>query len=208
MKYKLVIFDFDGTISDSFQWFISVSDHVADRFKFKRINKDEIDSLRGFDAKKMLKHHGVPLWKMPMIANYMRKLMTKEIDKITLFKGVDKLLKTLKDRGVILALVTSNSYENSCKILGPENAAMMDYFECGVSLFSKKPKLKKVIRKSGIPKRDAVVICDEIRDVQAAQAVNIPVGVVSWGYTDVEALKTYSPDEVFANIDEIVEKIA
>jgi len=34
MPYKLAIFDFDGTLSDSFAWFLSVINSVADKHKF------------------------------------------------------------------------------------------------------------------------------------------------------------------------------
>lgn len=44
--YKLVIFDFDGTLSDSGDWFISIIDDLADRFRFRRVDRNEIETLR------------------------------------------------------------------------------------------------------------------------------------------------------------------
>ena len=37
--YKLAIFDFDGTLADSFAWFLSVINEVADRYGFRRIEE-------------------------------------------------------------------------------------------------------------------------------------------------------------------------
>lgn len=36
MKYKLVIFDFDGTLADSFPWLTGVVDRVAEKFQFPK----------------------------------------------------------------------------------------------------------------------------------------------------------------------------
>ena len=46
MKYRLVIFDFDGTLADSFPWFVGTLNAVADKFKFKRIEEGAIERLR------------------------------------------------------------------------------------------------------------------------------------------------------------------
>jgi hypothetical protein len=37
MRYKLAIFDFDGTLADSFGWFAGAIDQAADRYRFKRL---------------------------------------------------------------------------------------------------------------------------------------------------------------------------
>ena len=56
MKYKLIIFDFDGTLADSFPWFIKTMDVVTEKFNLKKIGKDEISELRKLDSLSFLKH--------------------------------------------------------------------------------------------------------------------------------------------------------
>ena len=63
MRYQLVIFDFDGTLADSFPWFSRIINDVADRFRFKRMAPHEMDTLRTMDARALMRHLGVPLWK-------------------------------------------------------------------------------------------------------------------------------------------------
>ena len=207
MKYKLVIFDFDGTLADSLPWFFTVADLVADKYKLKRINKDDLETLRTYGAEEMLNLHGVSLWKVPMIANYVRKLLAKDIHQIKMFAGIDGLIKQLSEKGMRLAVLTSNSCENVRQVLGPVNSALIDYYECGVSVFGKPPKLRKLLHKSGVDRNEVICIGDEIRDIVAANHVNIPFGAVAWGYTSIEALKAFSPSEVFACVEEIAEKI-
>jgi phosphoglycolate phosphatase-like HAD superfamily hydrolase len=36
-KYKLAIFDLDGTLSDSLPWFLRVVNSIADKHRFRRI---------------------------------------------------------------------------------------------------------------------------------------------------------------------------
>lgn len=116
-------------------------------------------------------------------------------------------LKELADQGIKIAVVTSNTYENVCKILGPENAALIEYYECGVRIFGKQAKLKKVLKQSGVEAKDAICIGDEIRDIQAAEKVHIPFGAVAWGYTNIEALMAFHPAEVFTQVADIAEKV-
>lgn len=93
-------------------------------------------------------------------------------------------------------------------MLGPQNASLIKYFECGVSLLGKPPKFRKILRKSGAEPDETICIGDEIRDSQAARKNNLAFGAVAWGYTKFEALVAESPQEVFTSVDEIVDKIA
>ncbi|MCD6204178.1 MAG: HAD hydrolase-like protein [Candidatus Marinimicrobia bacterium] len=203
MKYKLVIFDFDGTLADSFPWLTGVVDRVAEKFQFPKIPKSEHGLLRNYDAKKLLKHLGLPLWKALMISNHMRKMMNEEIHTIPLFEGVDHLLTRLHEKKVELAIVSSNSTENVLQVIGQELVAKITYFECGVSIFSKSSKLRKVLSKSGIPAKEVIYIGDEIRDIEAARHVGISSGAVAWGYNTIESLSARHPTELFYTVKDI-----
>jgi phosphoglycolate phosphatase len=207
MKYKLAIFDFDGTLADSFPWFLSVFDRIADRYRFRRIERPEIEAVRGYSARQLVRHLGVPAWKLPLIARHMRRLMAADIAQIALFPGVDRLLRGLVDRGVRLAIVSSNSTANVRRVLGPANAALIEHFGCGASMFGKRAKLRSVLRRSGVPASAAISIGDELRDLQASRAAGITFGAVSWGYTDPRALRAHAPDEIFANFEDILDRL-
>lgn len=207
MKYKLVIFDFDGTLADTFPFVLSIMDHVIDKYELRRLDPAEIELLRGYDARKIMKYVGVPMWKVPTIGNYVRSLLAEEIHNLSLFEGVAGVLKQLSDQGMQLAIASSNSIDIVRRILGPENTALIQYYECGVPLFGKQAKLKKILKKSGLQPKEAICIGDEIRDMQAAQKAKIPFGAVTWGFTNTEALKAHAPNEMFASVGEIVEKL-
>ena len=204
MKYKLVIFDFDGTLADSFPWFARVTNTVADKYKFKRIEEHEVEKLRGYSARQIVQHLGVPMWKLPLIANHMRRLTEEQIDQISLFAGVDRMLQRLSDASITLAVVTSNSYNNVRHVLGPDNAALISYYECGVSIFGKRARFRSILKQSGMQPQDTLSVGDEIRDIEASQKEQIAFGAVAWGFTSIEALKARGPANVFTSVDDII----
>jgi len=207
MKYKLVIFDFDGTLADSFLWFIKALNKAADKFHFHHCEKNETENLRSLDIKSIMKKLKISLWKAPMIVAYMRSNMTTDIANMRLFEGISNLLERLADKEIILALVTTNSHENVIKVLGERNASLFSHYECGVDIFGKSHKFKKILTKAQLSSNEAICIGDEIRDIEAAQLAGIDSGAVSWGYTTFETLKKYSPTELFTTIKEIYEKV-
>ncbi len=207
LKYKLVIFDFDGTLADTFPWFVKNIRAVADKYGFKHIKDEEVEELRNFDAKHMLKFVEFPILKLPLIATYMRGLMKTEIDEIKLFDGVPEMLHQLYDAGLTLAVVSTNSRENVKAVLGADLSALITDYECGVSLFSKEAKLKKISHKCKISLSEAIYIADELRDFDSARNVKLDIGAVAWGYTNPEALKKLQPTLFFENVREIEKKL-
>lgn len=207
MKYKLVIFDFDGTLADSFPWFVQMVNSVARKYHFREVPPEDVEGLRSLSALQLVRYLGIPLWKMPMIANHVRQRMMVDREGISRFEGVDQLLAQLHAAGVILALVTSNSYANVRHVLGEENLALMRYVECDVSMFGKRARYRKVLKQSGVRPSKAISIGDEIRDIEASQQEHIPFGAVAWGYTHIDALKAHAPTEVFAQVDDILKQI-
>ncbi len=180
-KCKLAIFDLDGTLSDSFQWFLRGVNSIADKHRFRRIEDDDMELLRGKSSREVIRHLEVPIWRMPVIARDMRRLKSESLDVIPLFAGVNLMLQELSQLCVVLALVSSDSESNVRQALG-ENAALISWFACGASLFGKAAKFKAVLKRTGIATADAICIGDEVRDGDAARQAAIDFGAVSWGY--------------------------
>ena len=56
-------------------------------------------------------------------------------------------------------------------------------------MFGKAPKLRAVLKASGIPARQAIYLGDEIRDAEAAHKAGMAYGAVAWGYHSMDALR-------------------
>ncbi len=201
--YQLAIFDFDGTLADSFPWFIGVLNGVADRYGFNRVRPDEVEQLRGYDARQIMRHLRVPSWKLPFIANHMRRLMARDIHGIRLFDGVPDMLRALDGRGVTVAIVSSNSAANIRAILGPDAAGLVAHYGCGASLFGKAAKFRRMLQVTGVPAGRAIAIGDEVRDIDAARKAGIGCAAVTWGYARGDALAARRPDRLLSRVEEI-----
>lgn len=205
---RLVIFDFDGTLSDSGDWFLSVIDQLARRFNFRTVAPDQVEMLRHKSSREVIDFLGISRWKMPLIARHLRKLVGRNAHQIELFPGTPDLLERLADTGVKIALVTSNSEANARKILGEEHAGRIDFYACGSSLFGKAPKFRRVLKKMGIPAAQALAIGDETRDVDAAREVGMRAGSVLWGYASEAVLTALEPDALFRKPQDIIDYVA
>ncbi len=205
MKYRLVMFDFDGTLADSFAWFLGVLDELAVRFKFKRLSSGELESLRSESAASVLARTGVKRWRLPAIGRHLHKLAARDAACIPLFPGVEEMLRQLEERGVILAIVSSSKEENIRRILGEKNAARIRFWEGGAALFGKRTRIKRVLRKAKVAPGEALYVGDEVRDLEAARAVDVPFGAVSWGFTRFETLRSHEPEAAFVTTDELAQ---
>lgn len=202
MPYSLAIFDLDGTLVDSFPWFLRTINDVADRFGFRRVADEDVEELRHASTREILSRLEVPVWKLPAIAQYARRLKGEAAAEIPLFAGAEAMLRALAGNGVQLALVTSDSEVNARQKLGP-SAALFSHFDCAASLFGKPAKFRRVIRRAGIVPEKVISIGDEIRDIEAARAVGIACGAVSWGYAAPAALQALAPEYMFAQMRDI-----
>jgi phosphoglycolate phosphatase len=204
MQYKLVIFDFDGTLADSKAWFLEIVDEVADRFRFRKIGRDELDELRGQSSREVLRRVGVPIWKLPSIARYVRRMSMKNAHRIPLFPGIGSVLNQLSERKVLIAIASSNAEATVRQVLGKRNAALFSYFECGASMFGKARRIKRILALSGVSPSQAIVVGDETRDLEAARQAGVTGAAVSWGYAKTEALKPFRPTAIFSTVEEML----
>jgi phosphoglycolate phosphatase len=206
-RYRLVIFDFDGTLADSGDWFLSIADQLAARFRFRTVNAEEVEMLRGRTSREVVRYLGIPRWKLPAIGRYVHALLAQQTDRIALFAGVAALIGRLADSGMRIALVTSNDEGNAKAILGPELVARIDWFECGTSLFGKAPRYRRVLRRAEVEPSEAIAIGDETRDVVAARKVGLTAGAVLWGYANRAALEQVGPDIWFESPEHVAQAL-
>jgi phosphoglycolate phosphatase len=206
MPYSLAIFDLDGTLADSFPWFLRTINDIADHFGFHRVRDEDVEGLRHASTREILTRLEVPLWKLPAIMRHARKLKSAAATEIELFAGAEPMLRTLTENGVQLALVTSDSEANAREKLG-DAATLFSYLDCAASVFGKPAKFRRVVRRAGVEPDRVIAIGDEVRDIEAARAVGIACGAVCWGYAAPAALRARAPDHVFERMDEIADTV-
>ena len=70
-------------------------------------------------------------------------------------------------------------------------------------MFGKARKIRKLLARTKVPAKRALLIGDEIRDCEAAHTAGVAFGAVSWGYNSLEALRAHEPTEFFATMSDI-----
>jgi phosphoglycolate phosphatase len=203
-RYDLVIFDFDGTLADSGNWFLSIIDDLARRFRFRSVNENEIEALRNKSTREVIAHLGISRWKLPFIATHVRRRFAHSTDQIEMFDGIRAMLNTLSDAGVRMMLCSSNAEANVRAVLGEKDAARFEGYYCGSGLFGKVRKFRRVIADTGLRPAAILSIGDETRDIDAAREVGLTAGAVLWGYANPDALRAMNPDVTFATPEDIL----
>lgn len=207
MTYRLVIFDFDGTLADSMGWMAELLNAMAPRHGYRQVGPKELEELRGLGNREIISRLGVQTWRLPFIAADARKRSAEAADRIQLFEGAADLLAELASSRIEVAIVSSNSEATIRRILGPANAGHVNHYRCGTSLFGKAPELKRLARRLALEPRSVLCVGDETRDIDAARAAGLPAAAVTWGSARPGILRDYKPDFIansFAELGAII----
>jgi phosphoglycolate phosphatase len=207
LKYHLAIFDSDGTLADTLPWMRSIFNDLADTHGFRRVEPHEQDRFRDLHGIELLRELRLPPWKLPRMVSDMRRRMAEHVGKLSLFPGVSDMLHRLSAAGVQLAIVSSNSRENVEHVLEADNARLITWYGCGVSILGKTSRLNQALRKCSVSAAQAIYIGDEVRDAEAAAKAGISFGAVTWGHHRAEVLRAQNPTHVFTRVEEIASQL-
>jgi phosphoglycolate phosphatase len=193
MPYQLAAFDFDGTLADSFHYFVSNVNALARRHHFREMDPSRLEEYRGLEPRELMRTNGVPMWKMPFIAKDFMALMSRDLSQVRPFAGIVEELEALSAKGISLAIVTSNSEENVRRVMGDEFMRHVRHLECGASMFGKKHRLERVLRAAGVDRGSCIYVGDQTNDGEAARDAGMAFGAVQWGYASGESLDRHAP---------------
>jgi phosphoglycolate phosphatase len=203
MAYQLAIFDFDGTLADSFPFFIGVFNQLASKHGYKAVSPHEIEGLRNSSTAEILAHLGLPRWKIPFVARDFMHLMRESGTSVKMFPGMEEALVHLKEQGVTLALVSANAPDNVQRVLGPAVMALFSHVDCGVSMFGKANKIKKAVKRLGMAGAQTIYVGDQLSDAEAAREAGVAFGAVAWGYAAIESLRRYELAQEFGSVQSL-----
>ena len=200
-----LLFDFDGTLVDSFDCVLKKSILLSDEFYFRKLNDDEINGLRDLSSKELIKFLQVPIYKIPKLILTMRKHLHNEMRNLTPFPNIYQVVERLYDHKFSLGILTSNSVENVSLWLDLHKMShFFNFIHTESNFFSKKYLLKKTISSYKIDKSQTYYIGDETRDIDAAHKNNIKSIAVTWGYNSEKALLKYEPSFIVQRPEDIL----
>lgn len=206
MLKRVIIFDFDGTIADSFSTLVTIANELALEFGYPQVDQEEILRLSKLSSREIIQQSPVPFHKIPFVLRRIKKELNKNIADLQPFAGIVRALLSLKKEGYILGIITSNLEENVYQFLYNNNLQFcFDFIYSGTTLFGKHKIINKAIKKHSLQAKEIIYVGDETRDIEAAKKSKIKVIAVSWGFNSPSVLAKYKPDFIVTKPKELTQ---
>ena len=205
MKYKYVLFDFDGTLADTEEVNFVIYQSLAEKYNLRNVTLDELGHIKKMSARELMAYVELKKRYLPFLLKRGKNLLKQDIKKVELCKpDMIDTIRQLKEMGIITAIITTNSRYNVNMFLEKHNANIFDFIESS-SMFGKEAKMRKIIRKNKIKLDEVLYVGDEIRDVYAAKSTGIDIASVAWGYNTVESLKKQNPEYIIYEPSQLID---
>ncbi len=191
---RAVIFDFDGTLADSFTAVIAIAYKLTKREQLADLNHAQTMRNNNAGLVQAISTLEIPRWKWPWLLQRGRRVMAREIHKVPLFPGMEEVLERLKRDSYEMYIISSNSVSNVDRFLTEKG--ILPYFNKvygGSGLFDKAKTIKKLMKEQSLDPSSTIYVGDEVRDIEATKQLNMPCVAVSWGYNSEDLLLQHSP---------------
>lgn len=207
MKYKCLIFDFDGTLANSENSMLFAYNTIADKYGFKILTNEDLDELKHMPFQNIAKNLGVPYNKIFSLLAEGQKVMKEHLSNIAPYdENLDEILINLKKLCPIMGIISSNTKKIIKKFLKTYQIHNMNFIVTS-ALFSKEVKIKKIMRKFRLSPEEVLYIGDEHRDIISSQNANVDIASATWGYNSIEYLNTANPTYMIDSINDLFEII-
>lgn len=208
MTPKVIIFDFDGTIADTLDVIVSITNRLAIEFGYKPTSAEELAQFKNLTSQQIIVQSGISIFKLPFLIRKVKLELNKRITEIQPVTGIKEALFKLKSQGSCLVIITSNSKENVTTFLEANRLHNLFEFIYTGTTFGKSKVINKFLRDQNIDAKDAIYVGDETRDIEAARRSNIQVIAVTWGFNSKAVLAEQNPDFLIYQPHELVEAIS
>lgn len=190
MAVKTILFDLDGTLTDSGEGIMNCAEFALEHFGIAVPDRNALRVFVGPPLDMMFAKFGVPADRIAeAITVYRSRYTTIGKFENTPYPGIRAMLGNLKDQGHRLFVATSKPEKVSIEIL--EKFELAQYFEkiCGASLDSSRSTKEAVIAyllEQADNAENKLMVGDTVYDVLGAKAHDIPAVGVAWGYGSTE----------------------
>lgn len=209
---KLAIFDFDGTLVDSVHDVIICFNEALTICDFPTLTREEyLDCLGGNidEIISLILKDNNTAENIEMLRKTYEKIYYSSKNDLTCpFPGVHELLKSLMDKGILLA-INSNRKNDSLQIYSDRFFSDIDFLaiEGHNPDYPSKPSpcaVQRIMEKCNVTKDECIYIGDSITDIRTAQNAEIDCLLVTWGYGRDDAFESDYPLDVVDEAFQII----
>jgi phosphoglycolate phosphatase len=207
---KAALFDFDGTLADSFDAITASTNHVRTAYGLPPLPGDVIRRYVGFGLPHLMRElvpHADPDAAVALYREHHPSVMASGT---RLMPGVAETIPELVRRGFRLGVCSNKRVEFTRQLVGA--LGLGEYFTAvlGPEDVANRPKPDPVMllegcRRLGVSPAEAVYVGDMDIDVHTARAAGIPVWLVPGGAVDVESAAAAGPDRVLGGFADILD---
>lgn len=205
---KSILFDLDGTLTDSGEGIINCAALALERLSVPVPDRETMRVFVGPPLHDTFRRFGVPEDQVDEAIRIYRSRYVP-IGKFENFPypGIRELLEQLRAQGHRLFVATSKPEDMSVEIL--EHFDLARFFDriCGASLdrsrSSKDAVIAYLLQQHGT-EEPMVMVGDTVFDILGAAAHGIPAVGVAWGYGSVEEMKKAGAAAIAATMDELL----
>lgn len=205
---KTVLFDLDGTLTDSGEGIINCATLALRHFGLPIPAYADMRTFVGPPLRDSFIRFGVPADQADeAIRVYRSRYIPTGMFENTPYPGIRELLEALQAEGYTLYVATSKPEEMSVTILEKFDLAKYFHRICGASIDSSRSTKDAVIAyllESSGAKEDMVMVGDTKYDILGAKAHGIPAIGVGWGYGKVEEMEAAGAVGIAETMDELI----
>ena len=199
MKHKtILIFDFDGTIANTFDVMIDLFNTIVSKYDIKPITTELLDTYLDLPLKKRIKAHGVKYRQIPFLVKDALSLHEPFLQHATPFEGMKAILTDLSKR-YHLYIASSNKKELIESFLNTHEIHVFKKVYAKPTLFGKDKLLLSLLKKEKLNIDDVLYIGDELRDIDACIKIHMDILPVSYGYDKPSFLKKHYQKDIMAS---------
>ncbi|MEH7383026.1 pyrophosphatase PpaX [Bacillus sp. JJ1533] len=209
MAINTLLFDLDGTLIDTNELILQSFLHTFETyFPERRYTREEILPFNGPTLHESFSSVD-PERAEEMIAEYRRFNHEKHDELVTEFPDVFDTIKTLKEKGYKIGVVTTK-VRNTVN-MGLKLTKLDQFFDVVVTLDDvKNPKpdpepVLLALKLLGSTPDEAIMVGDNYQDIVAGQNAGTKTAGVAWSHKGKDFLMEYKPDFMLENMSDLLD---
>lgn len=209
LDYKLIIFDWDGTLMDSIDRIVSSMQNAASISQFIVPSSDSVKQIIGLSlptAIATLFPDSTSQQILTLISHYKHEYVEANTTPAPLFDDAIELLNALQNESKILAVATGKGRQGLQRVFSTtETEHFFHASRCADEAKSKPhpEMLESLLKELDIDKSEAIMIGDTSHDLLMAQSAGIASIGVTCGVHNRETLTKYAPITVVNSLSEL-----